>query len=231
MVDFDFQKATHFAQYAVQQGRFALHPTSKLYRKIESLFLYTCGNHKNGYLSTSDMTMQQAGAKIVGVYKLINRFQAMAYEMKKTSMDNASEIMLYHGMSAKRVDILDKESLDLRLVTILSCPSLPLSLSLLHPTHLMQAKEGMLGRGIYGSFYPYYSYFNYTSPTTTKSLFYVKFLIGKCQDNTSFDAQHRRVKPDIGYDSCRMESNGDHIFAIYDNLQCYPCYRIDFTVA
>src|SRR5207253_102561 len=84
---------------------------------------------------------------------------AFKEEMKKASMTNASEIMLYHGMSREKPDILDKESLDLRM-----------------------SKSGVLGNGIYGSFYPYYSYDKYTdSYSSIKTLFYVKFLIGKSQ--------------------------------------------------
>jgi len=192
------QMRTYIDQFEDERTLVDLDKKSSEFSTIEHEFL----NSTSG----SDSTMKDEKFKITSIIKVVDPINARLYEVKKSSLKNKDEIMLFHGArDMDPLDIIEDGGLDLRIGNIGS----------------------YFGKGIYTSASPYYSHTNFGGRNV---LLYTKVLLG---DVKVFPNNHREklYKAPEGFHSVcsNVESNGTTIYTVYDNHQIYISYLIYYS--
>lgn len=154
----------------------------------------------------SNPTMKSQNVVVTQIQKVINPISAKFYELKKESMSDKSELMLFHGTRGVSPLTVAQEGLDTRV-----------------------GNGGYFGRGIYGSRSPYYCHQGYKSQIGIRNmLLYVNFLVGamKKYNDDGHDSNLTRPPPNFDSVTCDVDSQTTTIRTLYDNAQTYVSYII-----
>lgn len=219
VIDRMFQKLTYDDQF-VWTHTYKCEVLPKIhpeYLGVASVFLNanknTCHGPQNNKCTFT--TMESQGFEITSIQRVYHPYRARMYELKKNTVVEQRELMLFHGTRHVKPEDVIRQGLDVRF-----------------------SSSGQLGRGIYGSVDPWYSYCSYVyCDSTTKmnslfgecSLLYVKFLLGSSSEQMNL-YQAIDEKDRTNFDSWNFQPKNTHnrIFAVYDNAQCYIGYIIKF---